>query len=79
MTTADGTLSDFGINILEEEIDDAIFQTNQFLTDATFIGQNGPFWWLLVDSTGGYGAGGTVRYHYGCADGLQDDGEAGAA
>lgn len=48
MTTADGTLSDFGINILEEEIDDAIFQTNQFLTDATFIGQNGPFWWLLV-------------------------------
>lgn len=48
MTTADGTLSDFGINLLEEEIDDAIFQTNQFLTDATFIGQNGPFWWLLV-------------------------------
>ena len=47
MTTADGTLSDFGINILEEEIDDAIFQTNQFLTDATFIGQNGPFWWIL--------------------------------
>ena len=46
MTTADGTLSDFGINLLEEEIDDAIFQTNQFLTDATFIGQNGPFWWL---------------------------------
>ena len=47
MTTADGTLSDFGINLLEEEIDDAIFQTNQFLTDATFIGQNGPFWWVL--------------------------------
>ena len=29
-------LSDFGINILEEEIDDVIFQTNEFLCDATF-------------------------------------------
>ena len=27
-------LSDFGINILEEEIDDVIFQTNEFLCDA---------------------------------------------
>ena len=25
-------LSDFGINLLEEEIDDVIFQTNEFLT-----------------------------------------------
>ena len=32
---ADNILSDFGINILEEEIDDVIFQTNEFLTDAT--------------------------------------------
>ena len=40
-------LSDFGINILEEEIDDVIFQTNEFLCDATFTGSNGPFWWLL--------------------------------
>ena len=39
-------LSDFGINILEEEIDDVIFQTNEFLTDATFTGTQGPFWWL---------------------------------
>ena len=39
-------LSDFGINILEEEIDDVIFQTNEFLTDATFTGSQGPFWWL---------------------------------
>ena len=31
-------LSDFGINLLEEEIDDVIFQTNEFLTDATFTG-----------------------------------------
>ena len=28
---ADNILSDFGINILEEEIDDVIFQTNEFL------------------------------------------------
>lgn len=39
-------LSDFGINLLEEEIDDVIFQTNEFLTDATFTGAQGPFWWL---------------------------------
>ncbi|MGM9778653.1 MAG: hypothetical protein ACI3ZD_10020 [Prevotella sp.] len=45
---ADNILSDFGINILEEEIDDVIFQTNEFLTDATFTGSQGPFWWLLV-------------------------------
>ncbi len=43
-------LSDFGINILEEEIDDVIFQTNEFLTDATFTGQNGPFFWILQTS-----------------------------
>ncbi len=48
---ADGSiLSEFGINILEEEIDDVIFQTNEFLTDATFTGAQGPFWWLLVVS-----------------------------
>lgn len=41
-------LSDFGINILEEEIDDVIFQTNEFLTDATFTGSQGPFWWLSL-------------------------------
>lgn len=43
-------LSDFGINILEQEIDDVIFQTNEFLCDATFTGSQGPFWWLLVVS-----------------------------
>ena len=41
-------LSDFGINLLEEEIDDVIFQTNEFLTDATFTGAQGPFWWLSL-------------------------------
>ena len=44
---ADNILSDFGINILEEEIDDVIFQTNEFLCDATFTGSQGPFWWIL--------------------------------
>lgn len=46
----DDILSDFGIHLLEEEIDDVIFQTNEFLTDATFTGAQGPFWWLLVVS-----------------------------
>ena len=36
-----------GVEMFEEEIDNVIFQTNQFLTDATFIGANGPFWWIL--------------------------------
>ena len=40
-------LSDFGINLLEEEIDDVIFQTNEFLCDATYTGSQGPFWWIL--------------------------------
>ena len=46
----DDILSDFGIHLLEEEIDDVIFQTNEFLCDATFTGTQGPFWWLLVVS-----------------------------
>ena len=43
----DNILSDFGIHLLEEEIDDVIFQTNEFLCDATFKGAQGPFWWIL--------------------------------
>ena len=39
----DSTAVDFGINLLEEEIDDVIFRTNEFLTDATFTGGQGPF------------------------------------
>ena len=39
-------VTDLGINLMEEEIDEVIFQTNQFLTDATFTGSQGPFWWL---------------------------------
>lgn len=46
--TNDSTAVDFGINLLEEEIDDVIFRTNEFLTDATFTGGQGPFWWLSL-------------------------------
>ena len=52
---ADNILSDFGINILEEEIDDVIFQTNEFPTDATFTGSQGA---VLVDPPNVYGIGG---------------------
>ena len=31
----DSTAVDFGINLLEEEIDDVIFRTNEFLTDSS--------------------------------------------
>lgn len=44
---ADNILSDFGIGLLDQEIDDVIFQTNEFLCDATFTGSQGPFWWIL--------------------------------
>lgn len=44
---SDSTAIDFGINLLEEEIDDVIFRTNEFLTDATFTGGQGPFWWIV--------------------------------
>ncbi|MDO4181441.1 MAG: hypothetical protein Q4D36_09170 [Bacteroidales bacterium] len=61
---ADGNiLSDFGINLLEEEIDDVIFQTNEFLTDATFTGSQGPFWWLLVVSENLPLFGYSIAYH----------------
>ena len=39
-------ISGLGVDLLEEEIDDVIFQTNEFLCDATFTGSQGPFWWL---------------------------------
>ena len=40
-------ISGLGVDLLEEEIDDVIFQTNEFLCDATFTGSQGPFWWIL--------------------------------
>ena len=41
------SLTTLGVDLFEEEIDDVIFQTNEFLTDATFTGDQGPFWWIL--------------------------------
>lgn len=43
----DSLSNHLGVDMFEEEIDDVIFQTNEFLTDATFIGSQGPFWWIL--------------------------------
>lgn len=42
----DSIVNNIGIDMFDEEIDDVIFQTNEFLTDATFIGASGPFWWI---------------------------------
>ena len=42
----DSIVNNIGIDMFDEEIDDVIFQTNEFLTDATFIGASGPSWWL---------------------------------
>lgn len=44
---ADSLINTIGVDLFDEEIDDVIFQTNEFLTDATFIGASGPFWWIL--------------------------------
>lgn len=43
----DSLSSNVGIDFLDEEIDAVILQTNSFLTDETFLGSNGPFWWIL--------------------------------
>ena len=48
----DSTAVDFGTNLFEQEIADVIFRTNEFLTDATFTGGQGPFWWILQMSMG---------------------------
>lgn len=44
---ADSTLLDLGVNLLETEIDDVIFKTNEFVTNSTFTGHQGPFWWII--------------------------------
>jgi hypothetical protein len=36
-----------GVDLFEDDIDNVIFATNEFLTDATFIGDNGPFWMIM--------------------------------
>ena len=35
------------VNLFEKEMDEVVFATNQFLTDATFTGSSGPFWYIL--------------------------------
>ena len=47
LEAADSLVNTIGVDLFDEEIDDVIFQTNEFLTDATFIGASGPFWWIL--------------------------------
>lgn len=43
----DSISTNLGVDLFESEIDDVIFQTNQFLCDPTFTGSQGPFWWIL--------------------------------
>ena len=47
---ADSTFSMMGASLFEDEIDAVLFETNSFLTDGTFIGSNGPFWYILQAS-----------------------------
>lgn len=35
-----------GVDLFEEDIDNVVFQTNEFLCNQDFIGSDGPFWWL---------------------------------
>lgn len=46
-----GTISDLsqtiGVDLFEEDIDNVVFQTNEFLCNPDFIGTQGPFWWIL--------------------------------
>lgn len=35
-----------GVDLFEEDIDNVVFRTNEFLCSADFIGSDGPFWWL---------------------------------
>ncbi len=50
-----------------------IFQTNEFLCDATFTGSQGTFWWDIADV---YGSGCAVLDSRSWQYGLQDDGKA---
>lgn len=47
ITNAQALNEVLGVNLFESSIDEVIFATNQFVSDATFIGLNGPFWWIL--------------------------------
>ena len=35
------------IDLFDEDIDNVVFQTNEFLCNSDFIGSQGPFWWIL--------------------------------
>ncbi len=43
----DNIVTDFGINLMENEIDEVIFKTNEFLSEPSFIGSSGAFWYIL--------------------------------
>lgn len=45
MELNDSTLLDFGLQLMEDDIDNVIFSTNTFLTGG--LGTDGPFWWIL--------------------------------
>ena len=53
--SATGGMADFvsdlsstiGIDLFDEDIDNVVFQTNEFLCNSDFIGSHGPFWWIL--------------------------------
>lgn len=47
VAAVDSVVNTIGVDLFDEEIDDVIFKTNEFLTDPTFIGGSGPFWWIL--------------------------------
>ena len=36
-----------GVDLFEEDIDNVVFQTNEFLCNSDFIGSQGPFWGIL--------------------------------
>lgn len=36
-----------GVDLFEEDIDNVVFRTNEFLCSADFIGSDGPFWYIL--------------------------------
>ena len=71
---ADGNiLSDFGIDLLEEEIDDVIFQY-QRVSDRCDLYRLARS--LLVDSSNVHGTGRPIRHHHGGRHGVQNDGQA---
>ena len=46
-TTVSDAMSTIGADLFEEEVDQVLMMTNQFLTDSAFIGEGGPFWYIL--------------------------------